>query len=79
MSQYRYQLEKYRGRNTRHVCPQCGRKNVFSRYVIVEYNNIYISDIIISIIYTTLIPHGSEIRRGRKSVHSFIFIGEMNE
>ena len=20
---YRYQLEKYRGRSTRHVCPQC--------------------------------------------------------
>ena len=44
MTQYRYQLERYRGRNTRHVCPQCGRKNVFTRYVDTENNNIYISD-----------------------------------
>ena len=44
MTQYRYQLEKYRGRSTRHVCPQCGRKNVFTRYVDTENNNIYISD-----------------------------------
>ena len=43
---YRYQLEKYRGRSTRHVCPQCGRKNVFTRYVDTENNNIYISDIV---------------------------------
>ena len=41
---YRYQLEKYRGRSTRHVCPQCGRKNVFTRYIDTENNNIYISD-----------------------------------
>ena len=41
---YRYQLEKYRGRSTRHVCPQCGRKNVFTRYVDTENNNIYIRD-----------------------------------
>lgn len=41
---YRYQLERYRGRSTRHVCPQCGRKNVFTRYVDTENNNIYISD-----------------------------------
>ena len=40
MTQYRYQLERYRGRNTRHVCPQCGRKNVFTRYIDTE-NNIY--------------------------------------
>ena len=44
MTQYRYQLERYRGRSTRHVCPQCGRKNVFTRYVDTEHNNIYISD-----------------------------------
>ena len=43
---YRYQLEKYRGRSTRHVCPQCGRKNVFTRYIDTENNNIYISDIV---------------------------------
>ena len=44
MTQYRYQLERYRGRSTRHVCPQCGRKNVFTRYVDTENNYIYISD-----------------------------------
>ena len=44
MIQYRYQLEKYRGRSTRHVCPQCGRKNVFTRYIDTENNNIYIND-----------------------------------
>jgi hypothetical protein len=43
---YRYQLEKYRGRSTRHVCLKCGRKNVFTRYVDTENNNIYISDIV---------------------------------
>ena len=41
---YRYQLERYRGRSTRHVCPQCGRKNVFTRYIDTENNNIYIND-----------------------------------
>ena len=41
---YRYQLEKYRGRSTRHICPQCGRKSVFTRYIDTENNNIYISD-----------------------------------
>ena len=46
MIQYRYQLEKYRGRSTRHVCPQCGRKSVFTRYIDTENNNIYISDIV---------------------------------
>ena len=44
MSDYRYQLEKYRGRGTRHVCPQCHRKGVFTRYVDTYNNNIYISD-----------------------------------
>ena len=44
MTQYRYQLERYRGRNTRHVCPQCGRKNVFTRYIDTYNNNIYIND-----------------------------------
>ena len=41
---YRYQLERYRGRSTRHVCPQCGRKSVFTRYIDTENNNIYIND-----------------------------------
>ena len=40
MTQYRYKLERYRGRTTRHVYPQCGRKNVFTRYIDTE-NNIY--------------------------------------
>ena len=41
---YRYQLEKYRGRATRHVCPQCGRKQAFTRYIDTYNNNIYIND-----------------------------------
>ena len=44
MTQYRYQLERYRGLSTRHVCPQCGRKNVFTRYIDTYNNNIYIND-----------------------------------
>ena len=44
MIQYRYQLEKYRWRSARHVCPQCGRKNVFTRYIDTENNNMYIND-----------------------------------
>ena len=41
---YRYQLEKYRGRSTRYVCPQCGRKQSFTRYIDTYNNNIYIND-----------------------------------
>ena len=41
---YRYQLEKYRGRGTRHVCPQCHRKGTFTRYIDTYNNNIYISE-----------------------------------
>ena len=33
MNDYRYQLEKYRGRGTRYVCPQCHRKQSFPRYI----------------------------------------------
>ena len=44
MKEYRYQLEKYRGRSTRHVCPQCGRKQAFTRYIDTYNNNIYIND-----------------------------------
>ena len=55
------------------------QKKVFTRYIDTENNNIYISDIIISIIYTTLITLVSEIRRVRKSVRSFFFIGKTNE
>ena len=41
---YRYTLEKYRGRSTRYNCPQCGRKHTFTRYIDTENNNQYISD-----------------------------------
>ena len=41
---YRYQLERYRGRGTRHVCPQCHRKGTFTRYIDTYNNNIYISE-----------------------------------
>ena len=41
---YRYILEKYRGRNTRYNCPQCGRKHTFTRYIDTENNNRYIAD-----------------------------------
>ena len=44
MSDYRYQLERYRGPSTRYRCPQCGRKGTFSRYIDTLNNNIYISD-----------------------------------
>ena len=44
MGNYRYQLERYRGRSTRHCCPQCGRKQAFTRYIDTYNNNIYISD-----------------------------------
>jgi hypothetical protein len=44
MSNYRYQLERYRGRGSRYTCPQCHRKGVFTRYVDTHNNNIYISD-----------------------------------
>ena len=43
-SNYRYQLERYRGRGTRYTCPQCGRKYTFTRYIDTENNNIYISE-----------------------------------
>jgi len=33
----RYKLERYRaGGSNRYVCPQCGRKKCFTRYVDVE-------------------------------------------
>ena len=43
-SSYRYQLERYRGRSTRHVCPQCHRKGSFTRYIDTHNNNEYIND-----------------------------------
>ena len=44
MNQYRYQLEKYRGRGSRYVCPKCRRKHTFTRYIDTYNNNIYIND-----------------------------------
>jgi len=41
---YRYQLEKYRGRATRYNCPQCGRKQSFTKYIDTYNNNVYIND-----------------------------------
>ena len=43
MNNYRYTLEKYKGRQSRYVCPQCGRKYVFTRYIDTETNK-YIAD-----------------------------------
>ena len=37
-SNYRYQLERYRGRGTRYTCPQYGRKYTFTRYIDTENN-----------------------------------------
>ena len=44
MNVYRYQLEKYRGRGSRYVCPQCGRKYAFTRYVDTHNNNEYVNE-----------------------------------
>ena len=44
MNTYRFILERYRGRATRHTCPQCGRKHTFTRYIDTENNNQYLSD-----------------------------------
>ena len=44
MNTYRFILEKYRGRSTRHTCPQCGRKHTFTRYIDTENNNQYLSE-----------------------------------
>ena len=44
MSDYRYQLERYRGCGTRHICPQCHRKQSFTRYIDTHNNNEYINN-----------------------------------
>ena len=44
MNDYRYQLERYRGRGTRYVCPQCGRKYSFTRYIDTHNNNEYVNE-----------------------------------
>lgn len=40
---YRIQLEPYKGRSTRHICPSCGGKNTFTRYVDITTGD-YIGD-----------------------------------
>ena len=37
-------MERYRGRSTRYICPQCKRKQSFTRYIDTYNNNEYISD-----------------------------------
>ena len=44
MNDFRYQLEKYRGRGSRYVCPQCGRKYAFTRYIDTHNNNEYVNE-----------------------------------
>ena len=39
MNDFKYQLEMYRGRGSRYICPQCGRKYTFTRYVDTYNNN----------------------------------------
>lgn len=33
MNTYKYSLEPYKGMKTRHTCPECGHKKVFTRYI----------------------------------------------
>ena len=78
MGNYRYQLERYRGRGTRHTCPQCHRKQSFTRYIDTHNNNIYISDnvgIIIPLNNTSLITPG----RGRENVGRSKYIGKTTD
>lgn len=41
-SGYKYQLEPYRGQQTRYTCPQCGKKRNFARYI--DVNGDYLGD-----------------------------------
>jgi hypothetical protein len=40
--EYTFTLEKYHGIKSRHICPQCGKKHEFARYVDAEGN--YLAD-----------------------------------
>ncbi len=40
MNEYRYILEPYTGRNSRHTCPQCKKPHEFSRYIDIETGEI---------------------------------------
>lgn len=33
MNDFRYKLESYKGRRTRYICPSCGKRNRYTRYV----------------------------------------------
>ncbi len=39
MSDYRYELEDYKGPKTRYTCPSCGKKGEYSRYIDTEMGN----------------------------------------
>lgn len=44
--QYRYKLEQYKGRNTRHICPACSdKRRTFSKYIDIETGE-YVSEIV---------------------------------
>ena len=43
MKNYKYQLEKYKGKSTRFQCPDCKKNNVFVRYTDLETGN-YLAD-----------------------------------
>ena len=78
MNTYRYTLERYRGLSTRYTCPQCGRKHTFTRYIDTENNNQYISDNVGKC--NRIYLYGYHYTHTRDmSVHSFIYIGKMNE
>ncbi|HEV2913273.1 MAG TPA: DUF6371 domain-containing protein [Pyrinomonadaceae bacterium] len=40
---YRFTLEKYNGRRTRHTCPNCGKPGEFTRYIDTQTGN-YLAD-----------------------------------
>ena len=44
MNDYRYQLERYRGRGSRYVSSQCGRKYRFTLYIDTHNNNEYVNE-----------------------------------
>jgi hypothetical protein len=43
MSNFQYILEPFDGKKTRHICPYCGKENVFVRYINID-NNEYLND-----------------------------------
>ncbi len=44
MNDYRYQLERYRGRGSRYISSQCGRKYIFTLYIDTHNNNEYVNE-----------------------------------